>query len=345
MAEDTSNIHIEAENGQSGPKLDLGDFGFAGDDAVVPFQVEGLDVRGRAVQLGTSIDAILKRHKYPEEVARLLAEATVLTVLLGTSLKFEGKFIFQTQSDGPVDMLVVDFSTPHAVRAYARFDDERLKGAIAAGKTEPEELLGRGTLAFTVDQGAYMQRYQGIVALDGSTLEEIATTYFRQSEQIPTDLKLSVAKLVERGVAGKLVEKWRAGGLIIQFLPESELRARIPDLPGGDGDDNEAVHHPVDDAWDEARSLVGTIESSELTDPTIGSERLLYRLFHERGVRVFNAIKVVDECSCSREKIEGVLSGFSAEEIRDSTENGKISVTCEFCSTTYEFDPAQFAKE
>ncbi|URQ74446.1 MAG: Hsp33 family molecular chaperone [Candidatus Ochrobactrum gambitense] len=344
MAEDTSNVHIEAENGQSGPKLDLGDFGFAGDDAVVPFQVEGLDVRGRAVQLGTSIDAILKRHNYPQEVARLLAEATVLTVLLGTSLKFEGKFIFQTQSDGPVDMLVVDFSTPHSVRAYARFDEERLKDAIAAGKTEPEELLGRGTLAFTVDQGAYMQRYQGIVALDGSTLEEIATTYFRQSEQIPTDLKLSVAKLVERGADGKLAEKWRAGGLIIQFLPESELRARIPDLPGGDGDDNEVVHHPVDDAWDEARSLVGTIESSELTDPTIGSERLLYRLFHERGVRVFNAIKVVDECSCSREKIQGVLAGFTAEEIQDSIENGKVSVTCEFCSTSYEFDPAVFAK-
>ncbi|MBA8837346.1 MULTISPECIES: Hsp33 family molecular chaperone [unclassified Ochrobactrum] len=344
MAEDTSNVHIEAENGQSGPKLDLGDFGFAGDDAVVPFQVEGLDVRGRAVQLGTSIDAILKRHNYPQEVARLLAEATVLTVLLGTSLKFEGKFIFQTQSDGPVDMLVVDFSTPHSVRAYARFDEERLKDAIAAGKTEPEELLGRGTLAFTVDQGAYMQRYQGIVALDGSTLEEIATTYFRQSEQIPTDLKLSVAKLVERGADGKLAEKWRAGGLIIQFLPESELRARIPDLPGGDGDDNEVVHHPVDDAWDEARSLVGTIESSELTDPTIGSERLLYRLFHERGVRVFNAIKVVDECSCSREKIQGVLAGFTAEEIQDSIENGKVSVTCEFCSTSYEFDPALFAK-
>jgi molecular chaperone Hsp33 len=100
----------------------------------------------------------------------------------------------------------------------------------------------------------------------------------------------------------------------------------------------------VDDAWDEARSLVGTIESSELTDPTIGSERLLYRLFHERGVRVFNAIKVVDECSCSREKIQGVLAGFTAEEIQDSIENGKVSVTCEFCSTSYEFDPALFAK-
>ncbi|MBC2884424.1 Hsp33 family molecular chaperone [Ochrobactrum sp. CM-21-5] len=340
MADKTSNERTEVENIQIG----LGDFGFAGDDAVVPFQVEGLDVRGRAVQLGASIDAILKRHDYPEEVARLLAEATVLTVLLGTSLKFEGKFIFQTQSDGPVDMLVVDFRTPRSVRAYARFDDDRLKDAIAAHKTRPEELLGRGTLAFTVDQGAYTQRYQGIVALDGSTLEEIARTYFRQSEQIPTDLKLSVAKLMERGPDGALIEQWRAGGLIVQFLPQSELRARMPDLPGGDGDAVEAADHPVDDVWDEARSLVGTIESSELTDPQVGAERLLYRLFHERGVRVFDAVQVLDECSCSREKIAGVLSGFTAEEIQDSIEDGKIAVTCEFCSKLYEFDPAQFVK-
>lgn len=340
MSDKTSNEHTEAENIQTG----LGGFNFAGDDAVVPFQVEGLDVRGRAVQLGPSINAILKRHEYPEEVARLLAEATVLTVLLGTSLKFDGKFIFQTQSDGPVDMLVVDFRTPRSVRAYARYDEARLKEAIAANKTRPEELLGNGTLAFTVDQGIYTQRYQGIVAPDGSTLEEIAVTYFRQSEQIPTDLKLSVAKLIERGADGKPVEQWRACGLIIQFLPESELRVRVPDLPGGDGDDSQLIHHPEDDAWDEARSLVGTIESSELTDPQVGSERLLYRLFHERGVRVFDSIAVIDECSCSREKIAGVLSGFTAEEIKDSVEDGKISVTCEFCSKLYQFDPAEFTK-
>lgn len=210
MSDKISNEQIEVEDIQ----IALEDLDFAGDDAVVPFQVEGLDVRGRAVQLGGSIDAILKRHNYPEHVARLLAEATVLTVLLGTSLKFEGKFIFQTQSGGPVDMLVVDFRTPRSVRAYARFDAERVKEAVAAGQTRPEELLGRGTLAFTVDQGAYTQRYQGIVALDGSTLEEIARTYFRQSEQIPTDVKLSVAKLVERGADGN----WSSAGALVVWL-------------------------------------------------------------------------------------------------------------------------------
>lgn len=340
MADKTSIEHIE----EGIVQINLNDFDFAGDDAVVPFQVEGLDVRGRAVQLGDTIDAILKRHNYPEHVARLLAEATVLTTLLGTSLKFEGKFIFQTQSDGPVDMLVVDFRTPRSVRAYARFDAQRVAEAVSAGKTRPEEMLGRGTLAFTVDQGAHTQRYQGIVALDGSTLEEIARTYFRQSEQIATDMKLSVAKLVERDSDGKLVERWRAGGLMIQFLPESEMRARMPDLPGGDGDENTVVFDLEDDGWDEARALVGTIESSELTDPQVGAERLLYRLFHERGVRIYEAIRVEDNCSCSREKIEGVFNNFSAEEVQDSVEDGKISVTCEFCSKTYEFDPAQFAK-
>jgi molecular chaperone Hsp33 len=317
---------------------------FAGDDAVVPFQVANLDARGRAVQLGATLDDILSRHDYPEPVAKLLAEAIVLTVLLGTSLKFDGKFIFQSQSNGPVDMLVVDFRTPNSVRAYARYDEARLAEAMAAHKTSQEELMGSGTLALTVDQGEYTQRYQGIVALDGSNLEEVAKTYFRQSEQIPTDVRLSVAKLIERGEDGKPVEQWRAGGLIVQFLPDSEVRMRQRDLPAGDEpnvdeDDDNLVE---DDDWAEIKALVATIESSELTDPQVGAERLLYRLFHERGVRVFDAVAVNDDCSCSREKIAGVLSGFTAEEITDSIEEGKISVTCEFCSTQYEFDPAEF---
>ncbi len=321
----------------------LGEFNFAGDDAVVPFQVESLDARGRAVQLGSLLDTILERHAYPPEVARLLAEAIVLTVLLGTSLKFEGKFIFQTQSNGPVDMLVVDFRTPESVRAYARFDPHRLAEAVSAGKISPEELMGTGTLALTIDQGAYTQRYQGVVQLDGSSLEDIARTYFRQSEQIPTDVRLSVAKLVERGEDGKPVEQWRAGGLLVQFLPESELRIRHRDLPGGDGPDLEdESSDETDDEWMEVRALVSTIESSELTDPQIGAERLLYRLFHERGVRVFEPSPVIDDCSCSREKIETVLKGFTAEEIEGSIEGGEIHVTCEFCSTRYSFDPAEF---
>ncbi len=314
----------------------LGEFGHAGDDHVVPFAVDALDIRGRAVQLGPMLDAILSRHAYPEPVARLLAEACVLAVLLGTSLKFEGKFILQTRTDGPVDMLVADFSTPHALRGYARFDADRLQALLAAGEGDQQTLLGNGVLALTIDQGEHTQRYQGIVQLDGVSLEEAARSYFRQSEQIPTELKLSVAKLVIPGSA----EQWRAGGMLAQFLPEAPERMRLPDLPGGDGDS--AAGAPVDNAWQEVQALLATIEPTELIDPTVGAERLLYRLFHEHGVRAFDGVRVTDQCSCSRQKIKAILDGFTAEEIRDSTEDGRISVACEFCSTTYDFDPAEF---
>jgi molecular chaperone Hsp33 len=322
----------------------LGEFGFAGDDHVVPYEVAPLDVRGRTVQLGPMLDAILSRHNYPEPVARLLAEACVLTVLLGTSLKFEGKFILQTRTDGPVDMLVADFTTPHALRAYARFDADRLQALIAAGEASQQTLLGNGVLALTIDQGAHTQRYQGIVQLDGTSLEDAARTYFRQSEQIPTDIKMSVAKLVTPGPAGAR-EQWRAGGILAQFLPQAPERMRIPDISGGDGDPRDVADQPADNSWQELLALLGTIEQTELIDPTVGAERLLYRLFHEHGVRVFRGVPVADQCSCSREKIHGILGGFSAEEIKDSTEDGGIHVACEFCSTQYDFDPAEFAAE
>ena len=324
------------------PASKLGELDFAGDDHVVPFHVEGLDVRGRAVQLGPMLDAILERHEYPQSVARLLAEAIVLTVLLGTSLKFEGKLILQTKSDGPVDLLVADFSTPENVRAYARFDSEALEAAVRAGKSAPHELLGKGILAFTIDQGVHTQRYQGIVPLDGHTLEEIAGVYFRQSEQIPTRVRLSAAELYDRDEAGKSRHRWRAGGVVVQFLPEAPERMRQADLPGGDG---EAAAHSIeeDDKWAEARSLVETIDADELTDPNVGTERLLYRLFHERGVRVYPPQQVLDRCSCSRTKLKAVLSGLSAEEIEHAATDGHITTTCEFCSTTYRFEVGEVA--
>ncbi len=320
--------------------VELNDLHFAGDDRVVPFQVEGLDVRGRAVQLGPLLNSILARHDYPGPVARLLAEALVLTALLGTSLKFDGKFTLQTKGDGPVDLLVADFSTPDALRAYARYDEDALAIAMKDEKTSPPELLGQGVLAFTIDQGKGMQPYQGIVPMDGSSLEEIAGVYFRQSEQIPTRVRLGVAELFDRDEDGKPRHNWRAGGLVAQFLPQAPERMRHPDLHGGDGDEREAS--VSDDAWDEARSLVETIDTDELTDPQVAIERLLYRLFHERGVRVYEPQTVFDRCSCSRDKIKGVLTGFTAEEIEASQEDGQIAVTCEFCSTTYRYEVAEF---
>ncbi|MNI01493.1 33 kDa chaperonin [compost metagenome] len=196
-------------------------------------------------------------------------------------------------------------------------------------------------LAFTIDQGKGMQPYQGIVPMDGSSLEEIAGVYFRQSEQIPTRVRLGVAELFDRDEDGKPRHNWRAGGLVAQFLPQAPERMRHPDLHGGDGDERDTS--VTDDAWDEARSLVETIDTDELTDPQVAIERLLYRLFHERGVRVYEPQTVFDRCSCSREKIKGVLAGFTAEEIEASQEDGQIAVTCEFCSTTYRYELAEFA--
>lgn len=321
--------------------VELDALDFAGDDRVVPFQVEGLDVRGRAVQLGPLLNAILGRHDYPAPVARLLAEAIVLTALLGTSLKFDGRFTVQTKGDGPVDLLVADFSTPESLRAYARYDEEALAEAVREGRMSPPELLGQGVLAFTIDQGRGMQPYQGIVPLDGSSLEEIAEVYFRQSEQIPTKVRLGVAELFDRDEGGKPRHNWRAGGLVAQFLPEAPERMRQPDLHGGDGDDRD-TDLSEDDTWTEARTLVETIDTDELTDPQVAIERLLFRLFHERGVRVYPPQSVYDRCSCSRDKIKGVLDGFSAEEIEASQEEGHIAVTCEFCSTTYRFEAREF---
>ncbi len=320
--------------------VELNDLDLAGDDRVVPFQVEGLDVRGRAVQLGPLLNTVLARHDYPAPVARLLAEAIVLTALLGTSLKFDGKFTVQTKGDGPVDLLVADFATPESLRAYARYDSEALAAAVREGRTSPPDLLGQGILAFTIDQGSGMQPYQGIVPLDGSSLEEIAGVYFRQSEQIPTKVRLGVAELFDRDADGKPRHNWRAGGLVAQFLPQAPERMRQSDLHGGDGDERDA-EWTDDDAWMEARTLVETIDTDELTDPQVPIERLLFRLFHERGVRVYEPQGVYDRCSCSREKIKSVLQGFTAEEIRESEEDGHIAVTCEFCSTTYRYDAAE----
>lgn len=326
-------MNVSEQSDNTINKNQLGDFNFAGDDAVVPFEVEGLDARGRSVQLGAVVDTILARHQYPEPVARLLAEVMVLTTLLGTSLKFDGKFILQTSTDGPVNLLVADFQTPSGLRAYARFDDEKLEQAMKDGKVAPEQLLGKGTLALTIDQGAHMQRYQGIVALDGSNLEEIARNYFDQSEQIPTDVRLAVATLVDRNSEGQPKQSWRAGGVLVQHLPKASL----------DIDEKKQEKSKVtDNNWTEVKALTQTIESAELTDPQVGTERLLYRLFHEHGVRVFQPTPIVDDCSCSREKVENVLKNFSAEELDSSIENGEITVKCEFCSTVYRFNPKEF---
>ena len=312
------------------------------DDTILPFQVEALDLRGRVLRFGAAIDTILSHHRYPAPVAKLVGEATVLAVLLGSTLKFEGRFILQTQSDGPVRMLVINYTTPDKVRACARFDAERVAAAIASGKASPGELLGYGHLAMTIDQGPDAARYQGIVALEGNDLECAAHEYFLRSEQIPTRVRLAVAQELRAGRAGA---HWRAGGLLVQFLPQSPDRARRRDLHPGDVPEGiELDEPPEDDAWVEARSLVETVEDVELLDPQVSAEQLLYRLFHARGVRVFRVRDLRAKCSCSREGVDRMLRSFSQDERNDMVENGKITVTCEFCNATYVFEPTEVSE-
>lgn len=306
------------------------------DDRILPFQVEGLDVRGRVVRLGPSIDTVLARHDYPPPVSKVLGEAVALTVLLGSSLKIDGRFQLQTRTDGPIDMLVVDFEAPDRVRAYARFNAERLATANGA---PTGELLGKGHLAMTVDPGAEMARYQGVVPLEGGGLEDAAHQYFQQSEQIPTRVRLAVAEAFGSGE-----HAWRAGGILVQFLPQAGERVR--DLPGGDVPEGLTPPADDEDAWTEAKSLVETVEDHELIDPTIPSEELLYRLFHERGVRVFQQQEVRHSCRCSDERILGMLKSFSDEEKRSMIDDdGQINVTCEFCSTKYVVAPSKIGIE
>lgn len=311
------------------------------DDTILPFEVAALDLRGRVVRLGPAVDEILARHAYPAPVAKLLGESIVLTILLGSALKIEGRFILQTRTDGPVRMLVVDFVTPGQVRACAQFDAAAVAALLARGDAGAGALMGRGHLAMTIDQGPDMSRYQGLVALEGGTLEDAAHEYFFRSEQIPTRVRLAVGEEL-RAEAGGTSHRWRAGGILLQFLPKAAERRRVADLHPGDAPEGTRVHTvPEDEAWVEGRSLIATVEDVELIDPAVSSERLLYRLFHERGVRVFRSAPVAAQCSCSRGSVSRMLRSFSQAERDDMVEGAVISVTCEFCSSRYVFEPEE----
>ena len=313
------------------------------DDAVLPYEVSALDLRGRLTRLGPALDDILTRHDYPAPVGKLLGEAIVLATLLGSSLKFEGRFILQTQTDGPVSFMVVDFQAPDRLRAYARYDAARLQGVQGAGS-----LLGKGHLAMTVDQGPDMSRYQGLVALDGGGLEEAAHEYFLRSEQIPTRVRLAVGE-EWRGASGfesGPKHRWRAGGMLLQFLPKAPERARQADLHPGDAPAGTVTDEVAeDDAWVEGQSLIATVEDVELIDPELSGEQLLYRLFHERGVRVFKPLPLRAKCSCSRDAVSDMLKSFAPQDRADMVKDDKVVVTCEFCSSVYEFTPHEAGVE
>jgi molecular chaperone Hsp33 len=290
----------------------------AHDDEVLPFAVPALHLRGRVVRLGPAADTILTNYDYPAAVARALGEGAALTALLGSMMGTHSRFQLQTRSDGPVDMLVVDHDPPGRLRGFARFDKH---GVAPEGL--PGELLGIGHMALTIENLEDDSRYQGVVALTGEGVGEAALEYFRQSEQIPSFLRLAVGEVVTP--EGR---SWRAGGLLLQYLPAGGPTPLAEETP---------------DAWKEGVALAGTIEDHELLDPGLSAERLLYRLFHERGVNVFEPRRLEARCRCSDERVENMLKSFSSEDRTHMVgDDGRIEVVCEFCNKKRSYDPAQF---
>ena len=289
------------------------------DDLVTAFQIEDRPVRGRIVRLGPAVDDILTRHDYPEAVANLLGEACALAALVGASLKFDGRLILQAQGDGPVAYVVADYDTSGALRGYCRYDAARVAEA-SGGFARPgaKTLLGDGVFIMTVDQGDDMERYQGITPIEGETLALSAEHYLDQSEQTPTRVRLAVGQ-----VQTSSAPTWRAGGLILQNIAGDTARGS------------------TEDAWEAGQVLIATLGEDELIDPALTPERLLYRLFHETGVRMFTPKPLIAFCRCSQDRIEGVLKSFPAAERAEMVEaDGLIRVTCEYCSRTYAIAPA-----
>lgn len=290
-----------------------------------------MNVRGRVVHLTDLVDRVITAHGYPDSVSRVVGEALALVALLGASLKFEGTLTLQTRSDGPLRMVVADFISPGTLRACATFDLDAVEalGAMPIFR----ELVGTGSLAITIDPGADMERYQGIVALDGDGLADGAMSYFDNSEQIPTRIKLSVATLMARGAAERRPH-WRAGGVIIQNMAALGGHGSAP--PKDD---------PAED-WTRASMLFSTVEPHELVDPLVEAERLLYRLYHEDGVRVFETQSLEFGCRCSAERVVSVLSQYPETELQSLVEaDGAIRAKCEFCSTVYRFQPDEIVAQ
>ena len=301
------------------------------DDIVLPFAVENADVRGRIARLGPLADEVLRRHAYPAAVSHLLGEALCLLVLLGSTLKISGSLSLQMKGDGPVRLLTADYVRHGAgmarVRGYAGFDRQAdyagLENAFA-------RLVGQGYFALTVDPGGDAERYQGIVALEGASLSECAERYFHTSEQIPTAIRLAVGRLYARE-AGHLAPEagagqWRAGGVMVQHLPRQQNHARAPEDPLDEHED-----------WRRCRILMQTATDAELLEPALPSETLLYRLFHEDGVRVFPGAHASFGCRCSRERLAGLLRQYPRDELAELLQDGHITGDCEFCNEAYRF--------
>ncbi len=298
----------------------------AGAEAVLPFQVRKLDLRGRLVRLGPSIDVMLRGHDYPAPVANLLAETLTLAAILASSIKYDGIFTLQIRGDGPVGLIVTDVTSQGQLRGYAQYDAGGIAQVMATAPqldNPVQRLLGAGSLAFTVDQGENTDRYQGVVPLEGGTVADCAHAYFRQSEQLPTGIKIAVA------APDATHEQWRAGGLMVQRLPGAQTPDGFSSL---DADE-------IEDAWRRAVILMSTASDRELVDAGLPMTELVWRLYHEDAPEAFPARHLEFGCRCSRERIVNVLRSFPRAEIEELKEDDEaVLVKCEFCATEYRFD-------
>ena len=284
-------------------------------DAVQPFHLRDTPVRGRLVKLGPLAEALLSRHDNPDVVRKLTGQALALTAGLATALKFQGSFSLQAKGDGAVPMLLADCTDGGTLRGYARAEPERL-ALLNGADAEAGALLGTGYLAFTVDQGADMERYQGIVAIEGETLAEMTRHYFSTSEQMASRVWLA---------AGREPGGWRATALILE---------RVAAEGGIDPEGDAALHQ---DAWDTALALAATVKDGEMLDDALSAPDLLHRLFHAEGLVLGVPRPLAYGCRCSRARLSGVLQGFGDADLDEMTQSGEISMTCEFCNTTFRF--------
>jgi molecular chaperone Hsp33 len=290
---------------------------------VQPFHLRNRLVRGRLIRLGPLAEALLTRHENAGPVVRLAGEALALAAGLAAALKFRGSFSIQAKGDGPVTMLLADCTEAGALRGYARADAERLAALLAADAApSAASLLGQGYLAFTCDQGPEMDRYQGIVAIEGEGLAEMTGHYFATSEQLAAQVRLAVAPTP----AG-----WRAAALILERVAgEGGLAAGMDEAE-------------QDDSWRTALALAATLTEAELLDDALPPERLLHRLFHAEGLVLDRPRALAYGCRCSRARLSGVLSGFPPEDLDHMAEQGVITMTCEFCNIAFRFDRAEVA--
>lgn len=306
------------------------------DDAVLPFQLDASDIRGRVARLDGVLDGVLKQHDYPEVVEALVAEMTLLTALIGQTMKLRWKLSLQVQSKGAVRMIATDYFAPEAegetakIRAYSSFDASRLTDSA------PFDQIGEGYFAILIDQGKGMTPYQGITPLEGGALARCAEAYFAQSEQLPTRFELSFGKSTEAGQA----EHWRAGGVMLQHMPKASPFIATNDGTGDVLQAADLVQGEEEENWSRVNILLDTVEDLELIGPSIAPNDLLLRLFHEEAPRVFDTQPVRFGCTCSEDRVRNSLSIYSARDIEKmTTDEGTVTADCQFCGAHYVLDP------